>query len=225
MHEPRSFFDHVEENLLAAILGVMTVITFANVIARYVFDTGILWGLEVTVFLFGWMVLLGASYAVKTKAHLGVDAVINAVRPPGRRLFGLFAALCCIVYTLLLLKGSWDYWANFANLPVTEGRWFPLGFEEKFRGKGWYETQDTPMPDLFGLRPLDWMQDVFNEGERYEKIPRLLPYIVLPLSMALLLFRFLQVSAAIWQGRVESLIASHEATDAVDEAAEKLKDA
>ena len=99
------------------------------------------------------------------------------------------------------MKGSWDYWANFANLPATEGRWFPLGFEEKFREKGWYETEDTPMPDLFGWRPFDWMQDVFNEGEAYEKIPRLIPYFVLPLSMALLLFRFLQVGFCHLAGR------------------------
>ena len=42
-------------------------------------------------------------------------------------------------------KGAWDYWANFAILPATEGRWFPLGFEEKYRDKGWYEVNDIPM--------------------------------------------------------------------------------
>ena len=30
-----------------------------------------------TVFLFGWLCLLGASYAVKKNAHLGVDALLN----------------------------------------------------------------------------------------------------------------------------------------------------
>ncbi len=225
MHEPRTAFDRFQENFVAVLLGLMTIVTFANVVARYVLNTGILWGLEVTVFLFGWMVLIGAAYAVKTKAHLGVDAVLLAVARPGRRLLGLFAALCCILYALLLLKGSWDYWANFANLPATEGRWFPLGFEEKFRGKGWYETQDTPMPVLFGLHPLDWIQDIFNEGEEYEKIPRLLPYFVLPLAMALLLYRYVQAFVAIWRGRVDSLVASHEAEEAVEDAAQKLKDA
>ena len=48
-------------------------ITFANVIARYAFNANILWALELTVFLFAWLVLLGASYAVKKGAHLGVD--------------------------------------------------------------------------------------------------------------------------------------------------------
>ena len=48
----------------------MTLITFANVVARYVFNSNILWALEGTVFLFAWLVLLGASYAVKIGAHI-----------------------------------------------------------------------------------------------------------------------------------------------------------
>jgi len=225
MIRARSFFGHLEELVIVVILGLMTMLTFANVIARYVFESGILWALEVTVFMFGWLVLLGASYAVRTKAHLGVDAVVNLFFSKGRRTLGLIAVVCCIVYSFLLLKGAWDYWANFANLPATEGRWFPLGFEEKFREKGWYETEDTPMPDIFGWRPLDWMKDVFNEGEPYEKIPRLIPYFVLPFSMALLLLRFVQTAIAIWHGRAESLIASHEVEDAIEEAARTQKDA
>jgi C4-dicarboxylate transporter DctQ subunit len=39
-----SFFDSIEETLIAAILGAMTLITFFNVIARYVFNSNILWG-------------------------------------------------------------------------------------------------------------------------------------------------------------------------------------
>lgn len=219
-----SRIDRIEENLIAVILGLMTVLAFANVIARYVFDTGILWALEVTVFLFGWLVLLGASYAVKVRAHLGVDVLLNGASPSLRRILTLITAVLCIAYALLLLKGSWDYWANFANLPATTGRIFPTGFEDKFLEKGWYEVEDTPMPNLFGWGPLDWMADAFNEGERYEKLPRLLPYLVLPLSMALLLFRFVQAFVGVWQGKVDALIASHEAEEDVDAAAAKLKD-
>ncbi|WP_193182207.1 TRAP transporter small permease [Nisaea sediminum] len=216
--------DRIEELTTAAILGAMTLITFANVIARYVFDSGILWALEVTVFLFGWLVLLGAAYAVKTRSHLGVDVLTNGFAPGTRRVVALVAAAVCIFYAFLLFKGAWDYWANFANLPATEGRWFPLGFETDFREKGWYETEDTPMPEFFGIRPLDWLQDVFNAGERYEKIPRLVPYFILPLATGLLLIRFVMAGIAIWRGRMDGLIASHEAEEAVEEAAEKLKD-
>jgi TRAP-type C4-dicarboxylate transport system permease small subunit len=36
----------IEETLIALLLGLMTVVTFANVVARYVFNSNILWALE-----------------------------------------------------------------------------------------------------------------------------------------------------------------------------------
>lgn len=218
MSEQNSWVDRLEETLIAAILGAMTLITFANVVARYAFNSNILWALEMTVFMFGWLVLLGSSYAVKKGIHLGVDAIINAVSPATRKIMGGIAIGGSIVFSFLLLKGSWDYWANFANLPATEGRWFPLGFEENFREKGWYEVNDIPLPEF-----LRWMEAVFNEGEEYEKIPRFIPYFVLPLSMALLLWRFLQAGAALLRGDIDRIVASHEVEDELAELGEGQK--
>jgi len=211
--------DNFEETLIAILFGIMTVATFSNVIARYIFNDSILWALELTVFLFAWMVLLGASYAIKKNAHLGVDILINMLSPQKRRILGLIAVFFCLLFSFLMLKGSWDYWANFANLPATEGRWFPLGFEENYRDKGWYEVNDIPMPYI-----LSWMEGVFNEGEEYEKIPRLIPYLVLPLSMFLILFRFLQAGIAIYKGDQDRLIANHEAEGDIDSLKEDLKE-
>ena len=204
--------DKIEETIIAIILGLMTVVTFANVIARYVFNSNILWALEFTVFMFAWLVLLGASYAVKKGAHLGVDIFVNFLSEKPRRILGLITVSICIIFSFLMLKGAWDYWANFANLPATEGRWFPMGFEEKYRPKGWYEVNDIPLPAI-----LNWMQDVFNDGDEYEMIPRLLPYMILPFAMALMLYRFIQAAVAIWQGKMDRLIASHEVEDELDE--------
>ena len=50
-------------------------------------------------------------------------------------------------------------------------------------------------------------------------MPRLVPYVMLPVGAALLVLR---IGQALWRlvtGRQESLIASHEAEDAVEEAA------
>ena len=56
MHaEPKTKFgrviNEIEETLIAVLLGLMTLVTFANVIARYVFNANILWALETTVLL------------------------------------------------------------------------------------------------------------------------------------------------------------------------------
>ena len=206
----RSWTDRIEETLIAALLGGMTLITFANVVARYEFNSNILWALELTVFMFGWLVLLGASYAVKKNAHLGVDALVNVFNPGGRRIVGLIAAAACLFFSILLLKGSYDYWAVFADLPPTEGRWLPLGFVERFRSQSFYEVDDIPMPDM--LRFLEaWL--LIDGDPPFEKIPKVIPYLVLPLSAALMLFRFAQATWAIWTGKTDRLVASHELDD------------
>ncbi len=207
------FVDKIEENAIALLLGLMTVVSFANVVARYAFNSNILWALETTLYCFAWLVLLGASYAVKKNAHLGVDVLINLFSEPMRRVLGLIAVACCIVFSFLMLKGAWDYWSIFANLPPTTGRYFPTGFVESFRGQGWYEVNDIPLPAWAGF-----LEAAFNDGDEYEKLPRLIPYAVLPFSMALLLYRYLQAAWAIWTGASDRLIVSHEAEDDVENA-------
>ena len=212
MEHQGNWIDRLEESLIAILLGAMTLLTFANVVARYGFNSNILWALELTVFMFAWLVLLGSSYAVKKSSHLGVDIIVNMLDAPARRILALVAVALCLIFTFLMLKGAWDYWANFANLPGTDGRWFPLGFEDKYRGKGWYEVESVFMPEI-----LQWLADVFNEGERYEKIPRLIPYAVIPVAMALMLFRFIQAAIRIWNGDIDRLVASHEVEDELAE--------
>ncbi|MDA5555317.1 TRAP transporter small permease [Shimia sp. MMG029] len=212
MQTKHSFVDRIEETLIAFLLGSMTLITFANVIARFGFNSNILWALEATVFLFAWLVLLGASYAVKKHSHLGVDAIINMVNPATARVLGLIAAVACLAFSLLMLKGAYDYWAVFADLPPTSGRWFPTGFDLKARSQSFYEVQDVPM-----IGALTFLEDLINYGDEYEKMPKVVPYIVLPISMLLLVYRFAQASMAIFRGETDRLVASHEVEDEIEE--------
>ena len=194
-----SLTDKIEETVIALILGLMTLITFANVIARYGFNSNILWALETTVFLFAWLVLLGASYCVKTHTHLGVDVVINLFGPANRRVLGLLSAACCIIFSILLFYGALEYWLPFATKNV------------------WYEVND--------IRMIEWLrfiEPLLNENEPYEKLPRFIPYFALPLGLALICIRFFQAAWDIYCGTSDRLIASHEAEELVEEAAAKV---
>ena len=210
MHvEPKSKFGRainaIEETLIAVILGLMTVVTFANVIARYVFNANILWALETTVFLFAWLILIGASYCVKVQAHLGVDVVLNMVSPGMRKVLALISVAACLAFSVLLLIGAWNYWAPFAAMPMLDGT---------LKDQAWYEVNDIPM-----LGFLRFLEASMNQGEAYEKLPRFIPYAALPLGLALLTFRFIQAAWKVMTGEIDSVIASHEAEDLVEEAA------
>lgn len=207
--------DNLEETVIAAILGIMTMITFVNVVMRYLFNSSLIWGLEVVLILFAWLVLLGISYGFKKTAHLGVDAITNMLPSSGQRVAALISAFACFAYALLLMKGAWDYWAPFAALQPTEGRWFPLGFTEGVRDRAFYVTDQVPMIGIFR-----WLEDAINYGDEYEKLPRVVPYFILPFGAALILLRVCQASWRIIIGKQNSLIVSHEAEDEVERVAQ-----
>ena len=187
--------DVIEESLIALLLGIMTLITFANVLARYVFNSNILWAVEGTVYLFAWLVLLGVGYGIKHSIHIGVDVVVKMFPRKTQKFITLFAVAACILYAVLLLKGGWDYWSPFIGK------------------RAFLETEDIPIPGF-----MQFLADWFNDGERYEKIPRFIPYFVLPISMALMLWRFVQAGLQIMSDENELLIASHEAEEMMEEA-------
>jgi len=188
------FVDHIEEASIAVCLGLMTLITFANVAARYIFNTNILWALEATVFLFAWLVLMGCSYGVKKQFHIGVDVIINILPAGARKILALISVAACLIFSILLLIGSWNYWYPFIS------------------DQAFLETEDIPMLDSLQFLAM-WL----NEGEPYEKVPRFIPYMALPLGMGLLTIRFVQLAIKILKGEVDTIIASHEAEDAIYE--------
>ncbi|NQU59403.1 MAG: TRAP transporter small permease [Rhodospirillales bacterium] len=116
-----------EEGFLAFLLAGMTIVTFSQVVARYIFNTGAIWALELTTFLFAWLVILGISYGVRIHSHIGVDAFVKLLRPGLQRIFGLLAIMAGVAYGILMLIGGWD-------------QAFGIAFEYDF------ETEDLKLP-------------------------------------------------------------------------------
>jgi C4-dicarboxylate transporter DctQ subunit len=130
--------DRAEELSTAGLLAAMTILTFIQVVLRYVFDSGLVWALEATVYMFGWLVLLGISGVVRTDGHIAVDVVTKHLGPTAQRAVALVAMGLCLLYTGLMLAASWSLIARLQafgslahDLPLP--RWvlllsLPIGF-------------------------------------------------------------------------------------------------
>ena len=103
------WLERLEEGLIAFLLAVMTFITFAQVIARYVFNYSFVWALELVSFLFAWLIFIGMSYGVRTGSHIGMDAVVKVIGPRVGRIVTIFATVLCIAYSVIIFIGSWRY--------------------------------------------------------------------------------------------------------------------
>jgi C4-dicarboxylate transporter DctQ subunit len=105
----RGWLGRLEEGLIALLLALMTVITFVQVIARYVFNYSYTWALELVTYLFAWLIFLGIPYGVRVGSHIGVDALVSSLGPKAARVIGCIAAALCLGYSVILLFGSWTY--------------------------------------------------------------------------------------------------------------------
>lgn len=116
------FIHGVERAMLVVLLVAMTLVTSVQVVARYVFNSGAVWALELTVFLFAWLVLLGAAHLAREGRHIGIDALISVLGTGWRKICGLLASLACVVYAAMMLSGSWTYFSKFyrLNIPASD---------------------------------------------------------------------------------------------------------
>ena len=182
-----------EETVIALLLASMVLLTFSQVIARYIFNTGWHAALEATTLMYAWMILFGMSYGIKIGAHLGVDAIIAALPNRIFRILAVFGALTGVVYGLMLLDGSMTYLAKLYK--------FNLGM------------QDLRFPDWFanGFAPMIGWEIYDNE------VPRWFAFSILPIGLALFAFRCAQAAWQIIKGERRLMIASHEAEELVAE--------
>jgi len=101
-----------EESFLSLLLVGMTLLVFSEVVLRFVFNTGISWSQEVTLYMMAWFVLFGASYGVKVGAHIGVDSFVKLFPKKVRVALGLFSVSICIAYCVIFMIGAWNYLAK-----------------------------------------------------------------------------------------------------------------
>lgn len=104
----------LEEILISLLLAAMTAVTLYRLVMEALSATAP--AANLGPYLLTALVLLGMSYAVKVKAHLGVDAFVKLFGPGSRRLMGLLAAGAGLAYGILLLAGAWDHVAGLYRL-------------------------------------------------------------------------------------------------------------
>ncbi len=97
------------ENLAALMLGVMFVAFLLQIVFRYFFNFAVGWASELTVALWLWLVLWGASCVVKESEEIRFDLLTGAVGRRGRIAMGIVVALALVVLYGMAFKPSLDY--------------------------------------------------------------------------------------------------------------------
>ena len=108
------FLDHLEEWLIAFLMGAATLLIFVAVVHRYAAGWAIpgvqdflirldlSWAQELCIYMFVWVAKFGAAYGVRTGIHVGVDVVVNQLRSPWRNHVVLFGLFCGAFFTAVI---------------------------------------------------------------------------------------------------------------------------
>lgn len=72
----RRILDRLLKGLLILLVGVLTVCVFIQVLIRFVFKLPIPWTEEVSRIAFVYLIFIGATIAVREKAHINVDFLL-----------------------------------------------------------------------------------------------------------------------------------------------------
>lgn len=150
-------FHRLEEVLIGGLLVAVTLLVFIEVVLRFGFNSGLHWAQEVTLLLNAWFVLLGASWALREKAHICVNALVRVFPHRIRKIVTSVAILACIGYVLLFLQGSWIYLSKMKMIGI--------------------ELEDLPIPKwtvmtvlligfgMLGIRLLMMLWDVWRNDQ------------------------------------------------------------
>ena len=102
--------------VLILLLGLMVLIVFAQVVARYGLNDSIPGADEAATFAQIWMVLLGAGYAMRQRLHVSIELVVERLPARAARLLLVPVAGLCLWFLwvvgqgglLLMQVGAWQ---------------------------------------------------------------------------------------------------------------------
>ena len=109
--------DRALEVALAISISVDFVVTFLQVISRFVFRLSIPWSTDIIRLAFIYTVFLGAALGMREKEHLNVDVLFNTFTEPIRYLLGIAINITLLGFFIFLFVVG----MQFAQSGLTQG--------------------------------------------------------------------------------------------------------
>lgn len=97
------FIEKFEKFVSCACVSVMAVLVFANVIARFVFNSPLAVADEMSCYLFVLMSFMGTAIVARKKAHLGLTIVTDKLSPSAAKKVQVLMYIIAAIFCLLIV--------------------------------------------------------------------------------------------------------------------------
>ncbi len=102
----------IEETAAGIAIGILGLITFINVVVRYLTNFSFAFTEEFSVFLMVFMALIGGSSVMAKGGHLSITFIVDRLGPKKRKrvlvVAGALTALTFLLIAILGLRMAWD---------------------------------------------------------------------------------------------------------------------
>jgi TRAP-type C4-dicarboxylate transport system permease small subunit len=89
------------------LVALLTAVTFAQVVTRYLLGDPLIWSEEAARYLFVWVSMIGAALALREGGHFGLDLLIRPM-PQLRPVLSPLVILVMVMFLVILLKTGID---------------------------------------------------------------------------------------------------------------------
>lgn len=109
------------EYFLIAMLAIMTIMVFSNVVLRYVFNSGLNISEELSRYCFVWVTFVGAVVTFRENSHLGIETLVMWFGRKGRIFCMILSNLIIALCSGIFFWGTWKQFDINASMhaPVT----------------------------------------------------------------------------------------------------------
>jgi TRAP-type C4-dicarboxylate transport system permease small subunit len=122
--------DAVVGAAIVALMGLMVLTVTWQVITRYVLDSPSSYTEELATYLLIWVSLLGAAYALRQKAHLGIDVLVLRLPAAQRRVTEqlAYAAVIACAVIVFVFGGSRLVYVSLHLNQISAAFRVPVGY-------------------------------------------------------------------------------------------------
>jgi TRAP-type C4-dicarboxylate transport system permease small subunit len=115
----------LNRSIIIAMMAVMVVLVFTNVVCRYLLNFSIIWAEEISQYLMVWVAFLGAGLALREGRHVAIEMLQDRMPLKAKRMTRHVVALSLLIFMCVLVvlgfqfvSFAWDQETPVLNISL-----------------------------------------------------------------------------------------------------------
>jgi TRAP-type mannitol/chloroaromatic compound transport system permease small subunit len=93
---------------IAFLVPIMTLVICYEVVSRYFFNAPTIWAYDLSIFMFGYVVLLTGAYVQEQRRHIRIDLIYNYLSERTRAWLDVLGVLMSLLFLGAVVVYGWD---------------------------------------------------------------------------------------------------------------------